>query len=220
MKELQFSHITKTAGTSVEHFCKKKNIFWGMENKNFWLNLNSKSKTSIISGDEWHLPLSFLPDDCLDETLNKFDFFCIVRNPYERVISEYYCNYGSRFFIDKTKINLKEIKEFQKNLNFGLEKIKNSKFLKVSHWQKQHLYVFKNKKRIIKKENVIFYENLKESLNELFERYQLNLGDFDVHKTHGGVEKIFNIKSLSDENICLINEIYKNDFDFFGYEML
>ena len=75
MKELKYIHITKCAGTYIEDLDKKYNIRWGRYHKEYG----------------WHHTIFTRLNYKLKR---KYDWFMIVRNPYERILSEYYCKWG------------------------------------------------------------------------------------------------------------------------------
>ena len=76
LKELKFIHITKTGGTTIEEIGKENNINWGRFHKEYKI---------------WHQPLI----EINNFKIQKYDWFMIVRNPYDRIISELHCNYGN-----------------------------------------------------------------------------------------------------------------------------
>ena len=82
MKELKFIHITKCAGTTIENMGKKNNILWGRFHKEYGCN--------YILGPPWH---EIFKNQNTNLKL-KYDWFVVVRNPYERLISEFYCKWG------------------------------------------------------------------------------------------------------------------------------
>ena len=81
-KELFFIHIPKNAGTTIENIAFEHNILWGVKyfkKNNSQLNINIPKKNNL-----WHLP----PKYFLDDTYKGKIIFAIVRNQYERIISE------------------------------------------------------------------------------------------------------------------------------------
>ena len=80
-KELKFMHITKTGGTSIEAAGKRLNVSWGKFHTfaekayGLWHDLPTKRNPSLI---------------------RKYDWFTVVRNPFSRVVSEFWCPWGGR----------------------------------------------------------------------------------------------------------------------------
>ena len=110
-KSLRFVHITKTGGSSVEAVGRQHNLSWGRYDDAFRF-------ASVVAEPrmprEWRrralragvppkaLPLAGSPAPNWHHTLSvkspshvaRYDWFMFVRNPYERILSEYYCTFG------------------------------------------------------------------------------------------------------------------------------
>ena len=97
------------------------------------------------------------------------------------------------------------IKEFINNGN-----IENS-----NHFSKKYLY-FDDISTI----HILHYENIREEYNKLMEDYDLPLRWDNENKINNRRTQWFSIKDFDKETIKLINEIYKKDFEIFGYEMM
>ena len=90
---LRFVHITKCAGTSIEDVSGNQ---WGRYDTEY---RDSVSDMYCHDGSWWHLPLLYVrPAYVLKDLLKKYDYFCVVRNPFDRVISEYFCKWGGPKF--------------------------------------------------------------------------------------------------------------------------
>ena len=77
-KKLKFIHIPKTGGTSIENFGFFHGFKWGKIDRNYYNKFKTTSPGSI-----WHSTLPTLPD----EFYEGYDKFCVVRNPYDRIVS-------------------------------------------------------------------------------------------------------------------------------------
>lgn len=218
---LQLSHITKTAGSSIECESKKNHISWGVKNQELWKLIQEHTETK--NSECWHTPLSFVDDDFLAELQKTYSFFCVVRNPYERVLSEYYCRFGSRYFFQKSKITINELGLFNRHLKNGLLKIRNkfqnNNYHSMAHWQKQHFYFVKNQDFIIDKSHILKFENLEQELARLLEQYKITF-PLTERISYAICDKFFGVSDLNKENIDLINEIYYEDFIQCGYQLL
>jgi len=144
---------------------------------------------------------------------NKYDWFMVVRDPYTRILSEY------EFLLTSLYINKKHNKEefneiiskWIKNVELGIEN--NSKFGRKigDHFTEQYKYYEPNhKQRIIK------YENLEEDMRVLLKEYDIEYNNFKFK-----VETCFtySIDDISNQNINLINRVYKKDFELFNYDI-
>ena len=80
-KSLNFIHITKNAGTTIEDIAKEEGILWGRFNDEYCKNVYTTENIS----DPWH---NYFPN--LNKSIrSKYDWFLVVRNPYDRVLSEF-----------------------------------------------------------------------------------------------------------------------------------
>ena len=208
----KFIHITKTAGTSIEEFGLKIGINWGKYEKIFY----GKYKKEGF----WHTPLSYIDSDII----NKYNWFTIVRNPYDRIISEvnflvkskhlkfnkvdmnaYLHNILSEIIINETKLN----KEF----------IEKNDIMYAFHFIPMYFYTCydNNYDEIINNIKVLKFESLNKELNIFFKELGIE-ETFDIHENKND-EKIFEIYDLSIKNIKLINKIYNKDFKLFNYNI-
>jgi hypothetical protein len=223
IKKLKFIHITKTAGTAIENLGNDNNIKWGRFDDD--IKLLTRHIKYIINGAFWHVPTIYLDYKILHNLLKIYDFFLVVRNPYERIISEFYCKWGgyqSRHYkkdiIIDTKKNINlwiyiQLKDVYNNI------IKNIKMVH-GHWVPQYYYIFDSHlEQIIKKKNIIHFENLNDELNDLFARYNYNINFKNAPEINKNSYN-FTIDDLSDKNKKLIYRIYKNDFKYFNYQKI
>ena len=203
MDDIDFIHITKTAGTSIEKWGLQNNIKWSYEKKEIF----DKGEYYIIWGSEdnylepWHIP-----PKCFVKNENypyKNTTFTVVRNPYTRIISEYYCPWIGSEYMHEHNLN-----DF--NLWIG-------DFLKQQgkrgHGIPQSLYKPVN--------YILHFENLGKEFNDFVKSIDPSLSTVLPHVNKSKIIKNkFTIKDISRENIKLINEIYSDDFDNFGYEKI
>lgn len=191
MKPLKFIHITKCGGTSIENIGKKHNIDWGRFHKEYGFH---------------HKPFKTLSTNIV----NKYDWFTVVRNPYERIMSEYYCIWGG--IGNKTK----NIKHNKAEMNaFLINHIINRSTQKVcaGHYIEQNLYVECNHRINI---HVLKLENLENDFNNLMAKYNLpcKIDRRDNKRSSNN----FTTEDFSIKLIKLINLVYHKDFELFNYE--
>jgi hypothetical protein len=197
-KELKFIHITKCAGSYIEELGKKNNIMWGQYHKEYGF---------------WH---NFFPN-INNEIKNKYDWFMVVRNPYTRILSEYYCEWGG---IGKKNINHTE----EEMNNYLINKIKKEKKEKkekepgYGHYLEQYKYL-DDEINI----HIIKFENLIEELTNLFKEYNINIKleekKINTKEMNSYDNEIkFTLKDFSKELIDLINNVYDKDFELFNYQ--
>lgn len=188
-KSLKFIHISKNAGTSIEKSGLLKKHLWGMYHKEYGY---------------WH---QYFPLKKLHVKLN-YNWFMIVRNPYDRILSEYYCEWGG---IGKT--NIKHTKD-QMN-TYLIEKIKKRNPY-GDHYTEQHKYIEYSPNIII---FIIRFEYLDIEFHKLMDFY--NIQNIELIKTNSSKEKnktlSFTTFDFSNELITLINNVYYKDFELFNY---
>lgn len=184
-KPLKFIHITKCAGTSIEQTAITKNIQWGKYHTEYgW----------------WHGIFRDKPK----ELKEAYDWFTVVRNPYDRIMSEYYCNFNG---IDANAYPSRD--ESNKIL---IEHITN-RSKKGNHYTEQYKYIDDSVKI-----HILKFENLEEEFKKLMEEYNIHIGPLQILNTNNKY-RFFKMRYISPEVIQLINEVYKKDFEMFGYEM-
>ena len=191
IKQLKFIHITKTAGTSIEKIGKQNNILWGMYHKEYkW----------------WHQPFKNKPESLK----SKYNWFTVVRNPYTRIISEFYCKWGTQIENDKKSISKLEFNQIIKHHILNRNSL--NKHGQSGHYKEQHLYL--DKKYNI---HILKFENISVDFNNLMKKYSLNI---ELDKYENKNEKIYTVNSLSPEVIKLINTVYDKDFKIFKYKKI
>jgi hypothetical protein len=228
IKKLKFIHVTKTGGTAIEELGNIHNIKWGRLDQD--INTLTSHLCYIKDRAFWHTPTIYYDTEILKKNKKTFDFFLIVRNPYERVISEFYCKWGgykSKNCENKYKLQItetssnKDINKWMTHTLTDLSKLlKSNIYLSSGHWVPQYLYIFNAYgKKIVKNNNIIHFENIGNELDKLFSRYNMDISYSQAPLINVN-KKSFAIENLSKKNINLINEIYKNDFELFGYPMI
>lgn len=185
---LKFIHIPKTGGTSIEESAKKNNLLWGK------FDTSLKSYKNISA---WHCPQEMQPY-C----------FCVVRNPFDRFISQFY---------HENSVNNYNSEKLNNFIKIKISQIKNNININDNHFLPQ--YMFSEKCHII-----ISFDNLQDNLNNLMKIF--NLPSLVLKKLPGGkAQQIkrnnININKLSyldinNTNKKLIKEIYKLDFELYN----
>ena len=195
-KQLKFIHITKCAGSSIEEAGKKHNIHWGCYDTEYITNIKEVS--------QWHRFLSLVDE----KTRRKYDWFMIVRDPYDRILSEYYCTHNGIENIIHTR------EEMNKYL---IQKI-NTFYRSGDHYTPQYMYLDPSTKI-----HILRFENLEKEFNDLMCLYNLEhvvLEKINVRNTKVYNKTRFTIADFSKKLIDLINIIYNKDFEIFNYKKI
>jgi len=187
MKNLKFIHITKTAGTSIEDSAFNQGILWGRFDLEYTKNIKPN----------WHKPFTLLDP----KLKNKYDWFTVVRNPYTRIVSEFYCSWIHPKNKDVS------IKDYNSIIRNNILNRTSTKF--GFHYYEQYLYIDKSINI-----NIIKFENLEEEFSKLMQKYDINI---ILDKKNIG-QHIYSTYEFDSQTIQLINDIYHYDFLEFNYE--
>ena len=258
-RRLEFVHITKTGGSAIEKIAAQHGIIWGACHymnisevgcSKADLDYKAPDYQSYVKTSPWHTPPKILKTQ-YSTNQNPYtdaDLFAVVRNPYDRVISEYYCPWTG--FQPKFRKNTKHEKDpndpkimnhWVKNMVKKLEKSLNdyNRIIPVDrpkeqakgvnedpydlaqkHYVNQAEYIFDGKEQVVK--NLVYYEDLSNEFSELMLEYRLDfkLPPKDTSGTYTNSEKKLTYLDLDEESIEIINRYAKKDFEMLGYQMV
>jgi hypothetical protein len=157
--------------------------------------------------------------------------FCVIRNSYERMISEFHYPLGAGFgkMARAGLCNAKSLNEFTiERLNLAKERPS----INDCHLVPQSAYVFGwdgNKDAVDRNArsctHIIRQENLREDFNGLMERsgYAHRLTEQGDPNTHAG--PYWNCTHVTPDDFTpearkVINEVWKDDFELLGFPMM
>jgi len=178
-KKLEFIHITKTAGSTIERQAASSGIKWGVCH---WKKVNLFGPTCTSTDkkrptykttempffvrlsqncEPWHVPVHWFTKNPYNDSKT----FTVVRNPYTRAISEYYSKWGGYRGPDKND---------EAVMNKWVQWRMQIKTTVVAHFLPQHLYVYnlQGEKKI---DHVLRFEYLDEEFNQLMKYYAINV---------------------------------------------
>ena len=226
---LEFVHITKNGGSAIESAAAQQaNIMWGachyreiayegcerpdweFPKTRRWERMPAGLK---FIGEPWHSPPHWQEPNRMEGA----DTFLVVRNPYDRIISEYYCSsYGYK------GPNPDDPDVFNNWIDGNVTLVTQELH---GHMLPQHYYVYdENGIKVV--DHILRYENLAEEFDNLMREYRIPItmppkSSKTVHHTYRlrGSEKkrIFKVGDISAANIKLINNVYDRDFEYFRY---
>ena len=202
-----FIHIPKTGGTSIEdYFYSKFNIEPNTKSLFNWIDEDTKiNNNMIIESSLQHITYKQMIqyNNVFNIDFNNIKLITIVRNPYERIISDL-------FFFDKIKLDTSPneifiiIQEYLKSNEYD------------NHNLPQHIFITDNDKdkTIIPNLCILHTETLTSDMK--------NLGyeDFELCINHNKYGKLNYYNYLNNESISFINDFYHYDFILFGYSKL
>jgi hypothetical protein len=195
MKPLRFIHIARTGGQSISIVANiQANQYWGM------LDLDYGRQQLQ------HRLLSYVVSPSLqnDEMKNQYDWFMVVRNPYDRAVSIY------NYMEPNVNINL-FLRKMLSRLERGEKHVVNDRQYNLPYITPQHQYV--EKQYTI---HVLRFENLESEFNALMKEYGYPI---ILNNKANVSKKVAKLSDLSIETIEYINRLYIKDFEMFGYEM-
>jgi hypothetical protein len=183
MKELRFIHISKTGGQAIANAAGiQHGLYWGMYDGEYGFGPMCHR---LLSHNKMKDP-------------SQYEWFTVVRNPYDRMISEY--NWM------KSTIDINEY------INNVISNVGTEECMKGAHYTEQWRYIEKGFTI-----HVLHYENLEQEFDELMSKYGYKIS---LENRRNGKRNNATRKDLTLETIERINRIYEKDFKMFGYEMV
>ena len=192
-RKIIFIHIPKTAGSSIEHLLRDE----GKYELDF-IGVRNGRSTHHYMGIELKM--------ILKELYPKYYKFSFVRNPYDRLISEY-------FWCRINNVGHKFNKTFDEFLDYVEDVIKNKKFFKPienDHFIPQYSFLFFNKKLIVN--NIFKYEDIETVVPLIKKRLKIKTSLQHLNKS------VKNEITLTQEQKDRIYNLYQIDFETFNYE--
>jgi hypothetical protein len=198
---LLFIHIPKTGGTSLEqYFSKKYNIQLNYES--LWSYSKEDKEKLNIKSSLHHLTFNeiYKYKDLFNIDFNYLKIITIVRNPYERIVSDLF--WYKLININSTCEEVFEvIKNYIKSPNYD------------NHNIPQYLFVIDGNGKVFK--------NIKIFCTNTLNYDMINAGykDFNVKNNSNNLE-IDYFNYLNNDSIELINSFYDNDFMIFKFNKI
>ena len=187
-----FIHIPKTGGTSIENYFQYK--------LNIKLELHGEDK-KINNHSYQHLTYNEIYDNM--QILDNILFiFSIVRNPYERIISDL-------FFLKL--INKDMDSNMVENV---INKFLNSSYIYDNHKIPQYLFLIDKSGNINNNIKILKTESLNSDM------HKLGYTDFDLHVNQSFKNEVNYYNYLNKHSIQQINDYYSKDFEIFNYYKL
>lgn len=207
-----FVHIPKTAGTSIEEVFNCTNIenLYSTE-RSFKLVLPYNFKTSEIKDTALlktpqHLTLSELKDLLPHEVYTNYYKFCVVRNPYKRLASEYFYRLNTYFITRTSNFYIPSFEVLVNKLNLP-QKERIIDF--DGHLELQSNYINEDIN------DIFYYEQIDVCFNKIFSIKQKEVKI--PHKRKNPFSKPYQ-ELYTPELQEKVYNFYKEDFIRFGYD--
>jgi hypothetical protein len=196
-----FIHIPKTGGSSLEcYFSSKFNI--PLNNKSLFLGLKEEfTKYLTLNSSMQHMPYKVIFNNrkLFNINFNNIKIITIVRNPYERIMSDLF--YLSKITIDTSKEQVFNI--IQTHLSSEPKIVDN-------HNIPQFNYILDENNKILSNIHILHTETLTNDM------HNLGYTDFNTY-ANSNPNKVNYYDYLNNDFIKLINDFYNLDFEFFNY---
>lgn len=224
-QELEFVHIPKNAGTSIENAANKVGIKWGFKQwtkqgadlNNHGFNLfkmpgnwiNSKYNVQHLPKKKINtncFPWHEIPDNMTKEIYSdRVKTFCVVRDPYTKIVSAY------KYWRGKTA-NPTDLNNFISERLTDFDKYPEKIWWNSGHILPQNLYTHGRRKC----DYILRFENLDAEFDDLMKKF--NIQGIKLEKNNKSAKSVSS-KDLSEQSKVLIQQAYKKDFELFNYDM-
>ena len=211
-------HIPKTAGTTLEtQFAELGDMHW---NTRSWYG-------SIKRADRWyedhHLSLNELRQLSAGD-ITGMDTFAVVRNPYQRLISEYHWRHALVFGQNAPDLTAFEsfdalIAAIPLDLPYNW-----SRYVSLAdrdhanvliHLRPQWQYVCGAPGQLDPTVEIVRFERLRDDLEPLYRRWSVPTRPFRQPPQPRALADYY-----TDASLAVVNEVYGRDLEWFGYERI
>lgn len=197
-KNLLFIHIPKTGGTVIEDNIKKhtpQTLYSNFNNTILDFPYNNQSLQHQFYTTIYKFK------DKFNINFNNIKIFSVVRNPYDRIISDlFWFELIEKDFTAEQVYNI-----IEKNYLYR-DDLDN-------HNEPQYKFIVDENSELNKNIKIFYTESLNESNDKLnhFLGFNINIKQKEINKDYS--------KYLNKNSISLINTFYKKDFELFNYKL-
>ncbi len=165
----------------------------------------------MLPTSPWHCPPTQFAS--AENKYEGVDTFAVVRNPYTRILSEYY-------WVQRVQHQPLEETNSRDKMNAwimeALDRVKETGACAMGHCIPSHKYIFYEGKQIVT--HILRMENVTDDFRNLIHKYNLPLALEHINSQPR--ESALGVHDLSPESISKINDWARLDFEYFGYDMM
>lgn len=258
-RPLNFVHIAKNGGSSIVQAAIDAKLNWGdCLFQQHWPGRSCPLPPAQPWPAEdptgwgrvwWHLPPAQLPLEELSKSnvtaptnitiptmpytnpYDNYDLFAVMRNPYDRAVSEFYYHCGRFPNLCKGLDGRRATRVLNRNIQqackvqLNVRQRSEEYIFHEGHWIPQHnFFVWKDKQRKI--EHLLHLETLDQEFPSLMRAYNLHDQVILPHKQMKPRSKSssnhhsMSVLNLTISTVKLIEVVYEKDFILGGYEMV
>ncbi len=202
-----FIHNPKCAGTSIHqalvsfsnYMCRHANTSISYYSRKIF------GESKKLSNFSYHISASELKNILGDEFWERYYSFGVVRNPYDRLISNFkYINRSPAHDLHAVYDEFNDFSEFIHNIH-------------SLPWKDyQHHYLAVNGQILVDK--IMRFENLDEDFSLFIRKF--HLPDVKLNRVNISQRRKDYSSYYNAEMISIVNEVYDEDFRIFGYEKI
>lgn len=202
-------HIPKTAGVSLEHAIMSQILGYNTSGEIGHLSKELKFRFELRGAQKHKQARFYVPRDISKKLWDKYYKFAIVRNPWDRVVSEFHWRHTL-----PTRRPSTDFKEF---INYCESRIKDTRNrnqdIYWTHAQSQKSYVT-DKTGNVMLDEIFRFEKLSEAVSIISSKLNipLNMKKYNTSK-HKQYQKYYN-----DETKEMVNKLYREDIEMFDYK--
>ena len=237
-RKLNFLHIPKAGGTSIFLVAAQNGLSWAeCLFPSGWRAKMCPDAANTINAETWpdhpyqapwwHTPVQYLPTN--QNPYDNHDLFAVVRNPYDRAVSEYYyyCNFNKRacFGTNNEDTPDRLNSKLQQLLWTAMRAPMNSSdyFQAWGHWIPQYDYFYNTTSRTQERlvPHLLHNEYLNEEFDSLMRAYGLNFTlPQKRSRSRQDLGAQMTTADLTEKTMKLIDIVFEKDFILGNYAML
>jgi len=202
-------HIPKTAGVALEHAIMTQILGYDTSGEIGHLSNELKYQFELRGAQKHKQARFYVPTDISKQLWSSYYKFAIVRNPWDRVVSEFHWRHTL-----PTRRPSTEFKEFIKYCEKRIQDGRNlNRDIYWPHAQTQKSYVVDaNGNEIL--DEIFKFENLSEAVSIISNKLNIPL----TMKRHNTSKHNHYQEYYDDETKEMVNNLYREDIEMFDYE--